>query len=69
MGKAKQSSWWFILYVYFTAAFLFRIMRDGFDIPFKMIINVMQLLALLYVSRYLVSFLATKRRYEPVATM
>jgi hypothetical protein len=68
-GKAEQSSWWFILYVYFTADFLFRIMRDGFDIPFKMIINVMQLLALLYVSRYLVSFLATKRRYEPAATM
>jgi hypothetical protein len=68
-GKAKQSSWWFILYVYFTADFLFRIMRDGFDIPIKMIINVMQLLALLYIARYLVSLLATKRRYQPAATM
>ncbi len=59
-GKAQKSSWWFILYTYFTADFLFRIMRDGFDIPMKMMINATQLLALLYVSRYLFALISSK---------
>jgi hypothetical protein len=35
-------------------------MRDGFYIPMKMIINVMQILALLYISRYLFAALSPK---------
>ena len=58
--KAQKSSWWFILSTYFTADFLFRIMRDGFDIPMKMMINAMQLLALLYVSRYLFALIPSR---------
>jgi hypothetical protein len=58
--KAKTSRWGLILYAYFTADFLFRINRDGYLIPMKMIINVVQVIMLLYISRYIIDFLSSK---------
>lgn len=43
-AKAQISQWWFVLYGYFTADFLFRIMRDGYLIPTKMLVNAIQIL-------------------------
>jgi hypothetical protein len=60
--KAKRSCWWLILYSYFTADFLFRIMRDGFDIPMKMIINVTQLIVLLFIFHSIFAFLSPRSR-------
>ncbi|MEI6207089.1 MAG: O-antigen polymerase [Desulfuromonadales bacterium] len=37
--KAKYSSVFFVLYVYYVCDFLFRVMRDGYIIPSKMLIN------------------------------
>jgi hypothetical protein len=52
--KAKTSGWWLTLYVYFTADFLFRIMRDGYLIPIKMIINAVQIVCFLILFRLLI---------------
>ena len=49
--KAKRSGWWLIIYAYFTADFLFRIMRDGYLIPVKMIINCIQIVLILLIWR------------------
>ncbi len=39
---SRHSSIWTIIYVYFTAGFLFRIMRDGYVIPIKLLSNVLE---------------------------
>ena len=36
---ARNSRFWSVLYVYFVCDFLFRIMRDGYIIPIKMLVN------------------------------
>ena len=59
-GKAQKNGWWLILYAYFTADFLFRIMRDGFDIPIKMVINVIQLIVILIILRPIFTLLLAK---------
>ncbi len=51
--KALTGPWWFVLYAYFTADFLFRIMRDGYLIPIKMLINTLQLVVLFIAARAL----------------
>jgi hypothetical protein len=43
--RAKDSSFWSVLYVYFACDFLFRVMRDGYIIPVKMFINSLIILA------------------------
>jgi hypothetical protein len=52
-SQAMRSQWWLIVYAYFTADFLFRIMRDGYLIPIKMLINALQILLLLTIFRLL----------------
>jgi hypothetical protein len=39
---SRQSSIWTIIYVYFTAGYMFRIMRDGYVIPLKLLSNVLE---------------------------
>ncbi len=51
--KAKSSGWWLVIYIYFTADFLFRIMRDGYLIPIKGMINCLEILCILVVLRKL----------------
>ena len=43
--RAKNSSFWSVLYVYFACDVLFRVMRDGYIIPVKMFINSLIILA------------------------
>lgn len=52
-AKARDSSWWLVLYGYFCASTLFRIMRDGYLIPIKMLINAVQILLILTLLRAL----------------
>jgi hypothetical protein len=66
-GKAEKNGWWLVLYAYFTADFLFRINRDGYVIPIKMMINVIQLVVALFISRYLSALLSTKPQQPTVA--
>jgi hypothetical protein len=49
--KAQKSGWWIIIYAYLTSDFLFRMMRDGYLIPIKMLINCMQVVCILWVWR------------------
>jgi len=44
--RATGSRFWSMIYVYFVCDFLFRIMRDGYIIPIKMILNTIVILAL-----------------------
>jgi hypothetical protein len=43
--KARSSSFWSVIYVYFACDFMFRVMRDGYIIPVKMLINSLMILA------------------------
>ncbi len=52
-AKARDSAWWLVLYGYFCASTLFRIMRDGYLIPIKMLINAVQILLILTLLRAL----------------
>lgn len=65
-AKAQVSSWWMILYGFFTADFLFRIMRDGYVIPFKMLINTFELLIILIVWRYIYGFATRHSSSRPL---
>jgi hypothetical protein len=47
--RATASRFWSMMYVYFVCDFLFRIMRDGYLIPIKMIINTLMILAFIQV--------------------
>jgi hypothetical protein len=38
-ARARYSQLWSLIYVYFVCDFLFRIMRDGYIIPIKMLLN------------------------------
>lgn len=61
-AKARRGSWWLVLYAYFSADFVFRIMRDGYLIPIKMLVNSMEALVLLLALRLL--FSGVRRRLE-----
>jgi hypothetical protein len=50
--KARRNGWWFVFYAYFTADSLFRVMRDGYLIPIKMLINCAQIVCALLVLRF-----------------
>ena len=43
---AKHSEFWSVIYVYFICDFLFRIMRDGYMIPVKMLLNALVIVLL-----------------------
>jgi oligosaccharide repeat unit polymerase len=45
--KAPTNAYWLIFYVYFTADALFRFMRDGYVIPIKILVNIIELIVLL----------------------
>ncbi len=46
--RATASRFWSMMYVYFVCDFLFRIMRDGYLIPIKMIVNTIVILAFVH---------------------
>ncbi len=46
--RASFSATWSLLYVYFTCDFLFRIMRDGYIIPIKMLLDNLAVLGAIY---------------------
>ena len=50
--RAKESSFWSVMYVYFVCDFLFRVMRDGYVIPVKMLINALTILALVVLAEH-----------------
>jgi oligosaccharide repeat unit polymerase len=45
--KSQQGPWWFVLYIFFTADFLLHIMRDGYLVPLKMLINTAECILIL----------------------
>jgi oligosaccharide repeat unit polymerase len=49
--KSGQNPWWFLLYIFFTADFLLHIMRDGYLVPFKMLINTAEFIFILILLR------------------
>jgi hypothetical protein len=54
--KAKMSSWWLMIYVYFTADFPFRVVRDRYLFPIQMPINALELIAIIPAARFLFNF-------------
>ena len=52
-AKARTNAYWLILYAYFTGDVLFRFMRDGYTIPIKILVNIIELLAILLIVRAL----------------
>lgn len=51
--KSHQSPWWLVLYIFYSADFLLHIMRDGYLIPMKMLINTAECILILIVWRNL----------------
>ncbi len=45
---ARHSEFWSVIYVYFVCDFLFRIMRDGYVIPIKMLLNALAIIFCIY---------------------
>lgn len=50
-AKARTNPYWLVLYAYFTGDVLFRFMRDGYTIPIKILVNIIELLAMLFFVR------------------
>jgi hypothetical protein len=46
LDRARESSFWAVLYVYFTCDCLLRIMRDGYIIPAKIFVNAIMILGI-----------------------
>jgi hypothetical protein len=59
--KSQQSPWWFVLYIFFTADFLLHIMRDGYLIPMKMLINTAECILVWILWRHLLNACAPRR--------
>jgi hypothetical protein len=58
--KARSSGWWLVIYIYFSAGFLFRIiMRDGYLIPTKGMINCFEIIGILILWRKLFIYKAS----------
>lgn len=51
--RARCSSFWSVMYVYFACDFLFRVMRDGYVIPVKMLLNALTILALVVFAEHM----------------
>jgi hypothetical protein len=47
LRKAETSSFWFIVYVYVVCDVLFRIMRDGYIMPIKAVIDALAIMGLI----------------------
>lgn len=45
LNRARESSYWSVLYVYFTCDCLLRVMRDGYTIPAKIFADALLILA------------------------
>lgn len=52
LRQAKDSQFWSAIYVYFVCDFMFRIMRDGYIIPIKMLVNGLTILAFVVCCSY-----------------
>jgi hypothetical protein len=64
--KAEEGPWWLLMYGYFCADFLFRIMRDGYLIPLKMLLNTLEIVAIFIVFRIFFRLLKRTRRHAAV---
>jgi hypothetical protein len=53
--KSQLSPWWLVLYIFFTADFLLHIMRDGYIVPLKMLINTAECILILIFWRNVVN--------------
>jgi hypothetical protein len=62
-AASRKSAWWFILYVFYTADFLLHIMRDGYLIPIKMLINTVQWIGVFIAFRWFLKLLASARNH------
>jgi len=51
--RESKTQYGAIVYLYFTCDFLYRIVRDGYIIPLKMLINIVEILLLLALARSL----------------
>ena len=58
---SRLSSLWTIIYIYFTAGFMFRTMRDGYVIPIKLLGNVLEFIAVAIWLHWLLSAQQTQR--------
>jgi hypothetical protein len=59
--KSHQGPWWLVLYIFYSADFLLHIMRDGYLIPMKMLINTAECILILILWRHLVNACAPRR--------
>jgi len=46
LNRARDSSFWSVIYVYFTCDCLLRVMRDGYIIPAKILVNALVILSI-----------------------
>jgi len=67
VGRARRSQFWSLIYAYFVSDFLFRIMRDGYIIPVKMLVNAMMILLFVTGFGYLIQELAILRPEQRMA--
>jgi hypothetical protein len=63
--RARDSSFWSVIYVYFVCDFLFRVMRDGYVIPVKMLVDVLAILALVVISEHVLLLLEAPPMARP----
>ncbi len=62
-NKSAGHPFWTVLYVYYTADFLFRIMRDGYFIPIKLLLNTVEIALLFLLCREILRWAAGARNY------
>jgi len=58
LRQAEDSSFWSVAYAYFVCDSLFRVMRDGYIIPIKMMLNGIAILAIVEVLGRAMAFLS-----------
>jgi hypothetical protein len=58
LRKAETSSFWFIVYVYVVCDVLFRIMRDGYIIPIKAVIDALMIMGLIRICENSLGFIS-----------
>ena len=62
-NKSVEHPFWTVLYVYYTADFLFRIMRDGYFIPIKLLLNTVEIALLFLLCREILRWAAGARNH------
>jgi hypothetical protein len=61
---SRKSPWWFVLYMFFATDFLLHIMRDGYLIPMKMLINTIEWILILIACRSMLKLLGSNSEYS-----